>query len=110
MAIISYRTCQDRYCDNFFQYLCQNDYDTEKFDDEFDQIHNVKKRCNSCVDKVMKAFDNSLEMSSDKEVKISCDKEVHQLFTNNNKPEDVHDSDAIVIDEDNNTIEMVEEN
>ena len=58
----------------------------------------------------MKAFDNSLEMSSDKEVKISCDKEVHQLFTNNNKPEDVHDSDAIVIDEDNNTIEMVEEN
>ena len=59
---------------------------------------------------MMKAFDNILEMSSDKIVKTSCDKEVHQLFTNNNKPEDVHDSDAIVIDEDDNTIEMVDGN
>ena len=58
---------------------------------------------------MMKAFDNSLEMSSDKNVKTSCDKEVHQLFTNNNKPEDVHDSDAIVINENNNNNDIVDE-
>ena len=53
----------------------------------------------------MKAFDNSIKISSDKEVKKSYDKVVHHFFTNNNTPEDVHDSDAVVIDEnDNNDI------
>ena len=61
--------CQDRYCDYFFHHLCQNDYDTKKFDDEFDYIHGVKKRCKSCVDKMMKSFDNILKISSNKEIK-----------------------------------------
>ena len=61
--------CQDRYWDNSIHHSCQIDYDTETFADEFDQIHGVKKRCKSCVDKTMKEFDNSLKISSDKEVK-----------------------------------------
>ena len=58
---------------------------------------------------MIKAFDNSLKIASDEEVKKPCDKEVHQLFINNNQPEDVHDSDAIVIYEENNNNDMVDE-
>ena len=61
--------CQDRSCDNFFHHLCQNYYDTETYTDGYDQIHGLKKRYKSCVDKMMKVFNNSLKMSSDKEVK-----------------------------------------
>ena len=42
--------CQDRYCDNFFHHLCQNDYDTETYTDGYDQMHGLKKRYKSCVD------------------------------------------------------------
>ena len=97
----------DRNCDNFFHYLCQNDYDTEKFDSVFDQIHGVKKRCKSCIE--MKVFVNSLKISFYKQVKKIYDKEVHQRFTNDNPPEDVYDSDAIVIDEDDDNNNMVDE-
>ena len=94
---------------SFLPSLYQNDYDTEKVTDEFNQMHGVKKRCKSCVDKMMKEFDNSLKILSDKEVWKSYDKGVHQFFTNNNKPEDIQDSDTIVIDE-NDDNDMVDEN
>ena len=45
-----------------------------------------------------------------REVKKLCGKEVHQLFTNNNEPEDAHDSDIIVIDEDDISNGMVDKN
>ena len=51
---------------------------------------------------MMKVFNNSLKISSDKEVKKKSDKAIHHLISNNNKPKDVHDSDAIIIDNDDN--------
>ena len=72
--------CQDRSCVNFLHHLCENDYDTEKFTDEFDQMHGVKKRCKSCVDKMMKACDNSLKILSDKEVENHLIKKLIVLF------------------------------
>ena len=101
--------CQDRSCDDFFYHLCQNDYDTKTFADEFDQIRGLKKRCKSCVDKITKAFDNGLKISSDKDVKKSSNQEVYLLISNKNKPENIHDSDELVIDDDDNN-ETVDDN
>ena len=69
--------CQDRSCDNFFHHSCQNYYDMETFADKFDQMHDLKKRCKSCVDKMMEAFNNSLKASSNKEVNKSSDNKVY---------------------------------
>ena len=66
----------------------------ETFADKFDQMHDLKKRCKSCVDKMMEAFNNSLKASFNKEVNKSSDNKVYRLISNNNKPENVHDSDC----------------
>ena len=52
---------QDHSCDNFFHHLCQNKYDMETYVGGFDSLHHLKKRCKSCVDKLMTVFDNSLK-------------------------------------------------
>ena len=57
----------------------------KKYVGGFNQLHNLKKRCNSCVDKLMTVFGNSLK-------RYSTEIEVHQLIQNNNKPEDITDS------------------
>ena len=71
-------------------------------------MHGVKKRCKSCVDKMMKACDNSLKILSDKEVENHLIKKLIVLFQIT-QPEGVHDSDVIIIDDDDNN-EMVKEN
>ena len=58
---------------------------------------------------MMKALNNSCKITSDKEVIKSCDKEVRYFFINNNKPEDVYDSDTIIIDEDDDNNDIVDE-
>ena len=58
---------------------------------------------------MMKAFDNNLKISPDKEVNTSSNKEVHRFISNNNKLEDIHDTDAIVIDDDDSN-EIVDDN
>ena len=81
MVIISYRAMSRSLLWSFLPSLYQNDYDTEKFTDEFDQMHGVKKRCKSCVDKMMKACDNSLKILSDKEVENHLIKKLRDRYS-----------------------------
>ena len=72
--------CQDYSCENCFHHSCQNDYDTERYADEYDKMHGLKKHYKSCVDKMMKVFYNSLKKSSDKENKNHLIKKFIILF------------------------------
>ena len=40
--------------------MCQNEYDNSKCNNEFDMIHNLKKRCKIYVDTLMESFVNSV--------------------------------------------------
>ena len=40
--------------------MCQNEYDNSKYNNELDIMHNLKKRCKICVDKLIKSFVNSV--------------------------------------------------
>ena len=43
-------------------------------------MYGLKKRCKSCDDKMMKAFDESLKISSDKKVKTFLSKSSSSYF------------------------------
>ena len=51
--------CSDTSCNNWFHHTCQNEYDNSKYNNEFDMIHNLKKRWRIFVDKLIQSFVSS---------------------------------------------------
>ena len=47
---------------NWFHRLYQNEYDSSKYNNEFDTIFCLKKRCRICVDKMMETFVKSVDI------------------------------------------------
>ena len=45
--------CSDTSCNNWFHHMCQDEYGNSKYNNEFSIMHNLKKRCKICVDKLM---------------------------------------------------------
>ena len=86
--------CNDTSCNNWFHHTCQSEYNCAKYENGFDSIHSVKKRCSVCVDKMIETFSKSVDTEN---------KHIHILF--NNKPADV-----IGICEDNEEVDDVDTN
>ena len=55
--------CDDTSCNNWFHHICQNEYDCAKFDNGFDSMHSIKKRCSVCVDNIMEKISKSVEIA-----------------------------------------------
>ena len=82
----------DTSCNNWFHHICQNEYNCAKYDNGFDSMHNVKKRCRVFVDKIMETLSKSVETEN---------KHIHILL--NNKPGEIID-----MSEDNEEVDDVE--
>ena len=78
--------CGNKDCRNWFHHLCQNEYDDSKYENQFDQLHGLKKRYKIGVDEIMKQFDNSFH---------SINSDVHVLLQNDANENQVNN--AIVI-------------
>ena len=63
--------CNDTSCNNWFHHIYQNEYDYAKYDNGFDSMHSVKKRCNVCVDKMMETFLKSVDKENE-HIHIYC--------------------------------------
>ena len=53
--------CGDASCNNWFHHIYQNEYNCAKYNNGFESMHNVKKCCRVCVDKIMETLSKSVE-------------------------------------------------
>ena len=104
--------CHDTSCNNYFYHLCHNGHDSSEYNNEFDIIHNLKKRCRTCVDKLMGKFVKSVDKVKDHHNILLTKPIVRDEDLNNNKPVEVNNicednDEAIEINNNEGTYEII---